>query len=116
MKRCYRAGVTLIEVVVAMVVLTTGLLALAGSAAVTIRRMAETSRGVSAASVGRSRAESSFALPCVALGSGSETVFGVRSEWSVTRSSAAADITQRITYSTRRGDHADDFMTAVPCE
>ncbi len=110
-----RTGVTLIEVVVAILVLAVGALALAGSAVVTLRRMSDSARGTAAASVARSRAESSFSRPCAALGSGSQRLLGVRSEWSIAGGAGSADIRQRVTYPTRGGDHTDEFLTTAPC-
>lgn len=110
-----RTGVTLIEVVVAILVLAVGVLALAGSATVTMWRMSSTARGTAAASVARSRSESSFSRSCAALGSGSERLLGVRSEWSIVGRAGSADINQRVTYPTRGGDHIDEFLTATPC-
>jgi prepilin-type N-terminal cleavage/methylation domain-containing protein len=115
MERRSRAGVTLIEVVVAILVLAVGTLALAGSAAVTLRRMSDSARGAAAASVARSRAESSFSRLCAALGSGSQQLLGVRSEWSIAGGAGSADISQRVTYPTRGGDHTDEFLTTAPC-
>lgn len=111
-----RRGLTLIEIVVAILILSVGALALAGTSAVMVRRMAESARNAAAASVGRSRLESSFAAPCPAIIGGSELILGVHSEWSVTASANSADIRQRITYPTRRGAHNEDFLTAAPCQ
>jgi prepilin-type N-terminal cleavage/methylation domain-containing protein len=110
-----RAGVTLIEVVVAILVLAIGALALAGSATVMLRRMSDTARGTAAASVARSRAESSFSRSCAALSNGNEQTLGVQSEWSISGGAGSADIRQRVTYRTRGGDHTDEFLTATPC-
>ncbi len=115
MQQGFRTGVTLIEVVVAILVLAVGALALAGSAAVTLRRMSDTARGTAAASVVRSRAEQSFSRPCAALGSGSQQLLGVRSEWFIAGGAGSANISQRVTYPTRGGDHSDEFLTAAPC-
>ena len=111
-----RHGLTLIEIVVAIVVLSVGALALAGTSALMIRRLAESSRGARATSVGRNRLESSQSLPCSALTGGSEQIFGVRSEWSTTGSAFSAEISQRVTYPTRRGAHTDSFRTSAPCQ
>ncbi len=111
-----RVDVTLIEVVVAILVLGVGVLALAGSATVTLRRMSDTARRTAAASVARSRAESSFSGSCATLSSGNEQTFGVRSEWSIAGRAGSADIRQRVTYPTRGGDHNDEFLTAIPCD
>ena len=110
-----RAGVTLIEVIVAILLLSAGALALAGSAAVTLRRMSDGSRGSAAASVARSRAEESFSQSCAGLDNGSQRTRGVQSEWSVSGGALSTDVRQRVTYSTKRGEHLDEFLTTVPC-
>ncbi len=110
-----RRGVTLIEVVIAIVILSVGAIALAGSAAITLRRMSDVSRGSAAASVARSRAETSFSQPCGSLNDGTQSIRGVRSEWSVADGALSADLSQRVTYGTRGGDHVDEFLTTVPC-
>lgn len=115
MHRKVRHGFTLIEVIVAIVILAAGALALAGSAAVTARRMAEAARRTAAVSMARSRAESSLAFPCGSLSSGSETARGVRSEWVVSPGASSAEVSQRVSYPTFRGERGDDFLTAAPC-
>lgn len=115
MGRGSRGGFTLVEVLVAIVILATGALALAGSAAVTVRRMAEAARRSTAVSMARSRAESSLASPCAVLASGSETAGGVRSDWIVAAGSVSAELSQRVSYPTFRGARTDDFLTAAPC-
>ena len=116
MKRSARGGLTLIEVVVAILMLSVGALALAGSSAVMVRRLSLSARGAAAASVGRSRLESSFSKSCDALTAGGEQIFGVRSDWTVAGSPVSAEISQRVTYPTHAGVHADDFLTSVPCQ
>lgn len=116
MKRISPTGFTLIEVVVAILLLSLGALALAGSAVVMARRMGESARATTAVSVGRTRAELSFATPCEALAAGSERARGAFSEWSIAAGTVSADITQRITHPATRGDHFDDFLTAAPCK
>lgn len=110
-----RGGFTLVEVVVAILILATGALALAGSAAVTARRMAEAARRSAAVSMARTRAEFSLALPCASLASGSETIRGVRSDWVVAAGSGSAELSQRVSYPTSRGERSDDFLTSAPC-
>jgi prepilin-type N-terminal cleavage/methylation domain-containing protein len=109
-------GVTLIEIVVAIVVLSVGALALAGSAAVMLRRMSDSSRGAAAASVARALNEAAFSRSCATLSSGNKQTAGIQSEWSVGASAASTNIRQRVTYATRGGSHTDDFLTAVPCD
>jgi prepilin-type N-terminal cleavage/methylation domain-containing protein len=110
-----RRGLTLIEIVIAILILSVGALALAGTSALMVRRLSESARGAAATSVARNRLESSHSLPCSALSSGSEQIFGVRSEWSTTGSTYSAAISQHVSYPTRRGAHTDHFLTAAPC-
>jgi prepilin-type N-terminal cleavage/methylation domain-containing protein len=116
MKERRPTGFTLIEVLVAMLVLTTGVLALAGTTAVTVKRMSQSGRMAAAASVAQSRAESSFAESCAAVTSGSEQLFNVRSQWSAAIGVTATDITQSVTFSAFQGDHTDSFLTSALCQ
>ncbi|HYN79947.1 MAG TPA: prepilin-type N-terminal cleavage/methylation domain-containing protein [Gemmatimonadaceae bacterium] len=115
MNRESQRGFTLIEVVVAIVILAAGALALAGSAAVTVRRMSDTARRSSGVTMARSRAEASMASACGSLASGSETARGVRSDWVVSAGAVSAELSQRVSYPTSRGARSDDFLTAAPC-
>ena len=111
-----RNGVTLIEVVIAIVLLSVGALALEGSSALLIRRLAESKRASSASALARSRSESSFARGCGAVSSGSEEKFGVQSQWTIGSDGASVDIEQRLTYPTQRGQHAEKFHTGALCD
>ena len=110
------AGFTIVEVLVAMLVLAVGVLALAGTTAVTVRRMSQSGRLAAAATVARRRAESSFAGSCSAVTSGSERLFNVSSEWSASVGPTAADITQSVTFAAPQGNHRDSFLTSAPCQ
>jgi len=111
-----RAGFTLIEVVIAILILSVGALALAGSSAVMVRRLSDGARTAAGASVARSRIESSLAAPCSALAGGSEQILGVHSEWSVAAAENFADIKQRVTYPARHGPHSENFISSAPCK
>jgi prepilin-type N-terminal cleavage/methylation domain-containing protein len=115
MKERSLTGFTLVEVVVAILVLAVGVLALAGTTAVTVRRMSQSGRLAAAASVARSRAESSFSQSCTAVTSGSERLFNLSSEWSASVGMVATDLTHTVTFAAPRGDHTDSFLTAAPC-
>jgi len=109
-------GLTLIEVVIAILILSVGALALAGSSAVMVRRLSDSARTTAGASVGRTRIESSLAAPCTSLAGGSEQILGVYSEWSVAGTQNSADIKQRVTYPARHGPHSEDFISSVQCK
>lgn len=111
-----RRGLTLIEVVIAILLLSVGALALEGSSALMIRRLAESKRAATAQNVARTRSESSLSTECGALTSGSEQAFGVQSQWTVGGNAGSIDIEQRLTYPTRRGQHSEKFLTAALCD
>jgi prepilin-type N-terminal cleavage/methylation domain-containing protein len=110
------SGFTLIELVIAIVLLSIGAIALAGSAAAIARQMAISARRSRATMIARSRAEESQSRPCAALSSGSEALPGIRSEWEVSMSSVSAELGQRVEYQSLFGQRADVYRTAASCE
>ena len=111
-----RPAFTLIEVVIAVVLLSVGALALAGGTAAVAREMAVSGRRSRAATIARSRAEDSHSRPCAALSGGSEELGGIRSEWQIAAGSTAAELDQRVEYQSAFGDHAELYSTATSCE
>lgn len=109
-------GFTLIELVIAIVLLSVGATALAGSAAAVARQMSISGRRSRAAMIARSRAEESQSRPCTALSGGSEELGGIRSEWDVSTSSISAELAQRVEYRSLFGQRADVYRTAASCE
>jgi len=109
-------GLTLIEVLIAMVVFTTGALALAATSAAIVRQMASSSQRAYAASSAGARSELFHAAGCGTSVSGTDQSRGVRSEWSVTRSVASQELDQRITRSTQFGTRGATFLSGVPCD
>ena len=111
-----RSGLTLLELVVAILLLSVGGVALASSAAALTRQLGVSARRSRASAMARTRAEQSQSRPCSALSSGSEDVRGIRSEWDVAASSGGAEVGQRVEYGSQFGQHADLYRTAATCE
>lgn len=88
-------GFTLIEVVVAIVVLTIGILALAGAAAATVRSMAEAARIDGAARLAEVERERAAAMICAA-NAGVDSTQGARIAWSASPAGAMLSMTQTI--------------------
>ena len=82
-RRPARAGTTLVELIVALVIVTVGLLALAGAAAVVARETAAGRRESALAWRARARLERLTSLPCTLLSGGSTTSDGVAERWTV---------------------------------
>jgi type II secretory pathway pseudopilin PulG len=84
-----RDGMTIVEVVVAILMLSVGLLALAGLAAGASKAIRGGGTQVVAAAVAQSRFDSLSSVPCATLAnggatSGSSTTRGITERWSVT--------------------------------
>lgn len=78
-----RSGFTIIEVIIAIMMLTVGLLGVLGATAATIRLLGESDRMVTAAYQATERLERLEALGCGAASSGSDTQQGVSLTWTV---------------------------------
>jgi prepilin-type N-terminal cleavage/methylation domain-containing protein len=76
-----RAGFTLVEMMVAVVILAIGLLGLASTAAVVTRQISGGAAQSIAANVVQSRVESLRSLSCAAIEDGSAVTRGVSERW-----------------------------------
>lgn len=90
------AGFTLIEVVVAIVILSIGVLALAASAAATVRSTADGERIDGIARAAESERERSYASTCAAA-AGVDSVSGARVVWTATPAGAVLALRQTLT-------------------
>lgn len=109
-----RAGLTLIEVIVAMLLFTIGALGMAASSAAITRQMTLSLLRSRAATVARVRDEKAHAVACAGISSGSATEQGITSTWTVVQG-VTASIEQSIE---RRGvvtAKTDHFLSSVPC-
>lgn len=80
-RRHGRSGFTLVELIVAMLMLTIGLLGLAGVGAVVLKQMRGGTYQTIAASIAQSRFEQFEGDPCSSIASGSATVRGMTETW-----------------------------------
>jgi len=111
-----RAGFTIVELLVAMMVFGIGVLGLAATTATVVRLMGSASRQSMAATVAQSRIEKLRGVPCAALTSGSETVRGITSAWTVTTVTRGVNITETVTFPTTPGNtRTRVYMTTVAC-
>ena len=114
-----RSGFTLVELMVAMFVLTIGLLGLLGAAANTIRVVGEGDRTVAAAYYAASRIDQLTALGCDNVADGTETVDGIYNlSWIVAgdTTSSVRPVMLTAQYPGVRGQvRADTFETSIAC-
>ena len=110
-----RKGFSLIELMVAIMVLTVGLLGLAATSAVATQMIGAGGRHTLAASVAQSRFEMLQRGSCAALTGGSISTRGVSESWTVDSVRISAFVTERVTYRTRRGSQTQVFRSVRPC-
>jgi prepilin-type N-terminal cleavage/methylation domain-containing protein len=109
-------GMTIIEVLVAVLVLSVGLLALTTTAAGVSRMIDDGRRSTEAAALAAERIELLRASGCPAVGTGSATRGSFAVSWNVEAPSGdrRRTITVAVTRATRRGG-ADTVRTAHTC-
>ena len=110
-----RQGFSLIELMVAIMVLTVALLGLAASSGVAVQMLGAGGRQTLAASVAQSRFEMLRRGSCATLSGGSTYTRGVSESWQIDSVRASAFITSRVTYQTRRGPRTQTFRSVRPC-
>jgi type IV pilus modification protein PilV len=110
-----RAGFTIVEVLVAILILSVGMLALAGTAAVVVRQTGSAARQTMAAAHAQSRFEQLRASPCAAMAGGADTLRGIVTAWTVTPVVRANDVTVTVTWPVSGGTRSRSYRSLVPC-
>jgi len=111
-----RPAFTIIELLVATVVLTVGVLALAATAGLVASQVGEGGQLTSTAHLARSILDSLTATPCASLTSSSVARDRTTLRWTVARDSAAARVDLSVGSALRRGARRDAYRALVPCE
>ncbi|HMA21663.1 MAG TPA: prepilin-type N-terminal cleavage/methylation domain-containing protein [Gemmatimonadaceae bacterium] len=113
--RLHRAGLTLIEVVVAILVFSAGALGLAAATAAITRQMTASLLRSRAAGIARTRDETAHASGCASVSGGAEAQQGVSSTWRVSPGSVVT-LDQDIERPTPIASRTDRFLSAIPCD
>lgn len=112
------SGFSLVEVLVAMVILTVGVLALAASSAAITRMTSEGGRSGGSAAVASARFENLRATPCASLASGTATTGPYSESWTVAVSPIAGilrDISLTVTYNSVPAPRTARYETQISC-
>lgn len=112
-----RGGFTIIELVVAMIIMTVGVLALATGSAGVAKQMRAGNQAALAAVIGNARLETIRGQGCTYLSNGSATTRGMTERWSITWiSSRARAVTESVTYIPRaQRSRTLALRSVVPC-
>ena len=110
-----RSGLTLVEIVIAIVVLAVGGLGLAATSAAVVRQMASNSQRSYASSLARNRDELTHGSVCNAA-AGSDRGPGIFGTWRITANSSYVSLDQTLSRFDSRGAHADAFLSGAPCD
>ena len=114
-------GFTLIEIMIAVVILSVGVLGMVGAAGLSFRMIGQGKRNTQAAMVATQRLETlrqsalSTNPRCTALAGGTATTTGVTETWTVAGAGRSRRIRLIIRYATNRGTLTDTVNTVILC-
>lgn len=110
-----RRGYTIIEMLVAIMIFTVGLLAMAGTASLIMMTIAGSQTRSVAAAVAESRFERLRAQTCTAHVSGTGVTRGLREDWSIKQMARADDVTVVVTMVSNHRVRTQTFRSYLPC-
>lgn len=112
-----RGGFTIIELVVAIIIMTVGVLAIATSSAGVAKQMRAGNQSALAAVIAQSRLETIRSLGCSSLSGGSAATRGMTEKWNIVwLSSRTRVVTESVTYVPRaKVTRTLSMRSVVPC-
>jgi prepilin-type N-terminal cleavage/methylation domain-containing protein len=110
-----RRGFTVIEMIIAIVVMSIGILGLAGTARYVAMQMGNGNKQTVAATLATKVADSLSARRCASLASGYQTNRGVTITWTVADSSRTKWVTEQVQYTTKSGPKTLNYLTVIQC-
>jgi type IV pilus assembly protein PilV len=113
--RLARRGFTLVELIIAIIILVVGVLGLASTAAVVMRQITASSMQTRAAMTAQSRLERLRSMPCANMVNGAATVGGVTETWRVTVNARTATMVDVVTWVENKVTRSVTFTSERPC-
>jgi type IV pilus assembly protein PilV len=109
-------GFTLIEMIIAIIVMSIGIMGLAGTASYVAQQMGGGGAQTVAAALATQVSDSLASRRCSALVGGSKTKRGITVTWAVSDSSRTKWVTQQVQYKPKRGPTKTlNFVTVIQC-
>src|SRR5690242_2375582 len=109
-----RAGFTVVEVMIAMLVLSIGVLAMMATATMVQRQMGSAQQQSLAAFAAAARFEQLRSVNCQSIAAGSATARTVSEAWVKKDTARAVILTDTVTYTTHYGQRTQVYRTTVP--
>jgi type IV pilus assembly protein PilV len=111
-----RRGFTLIEMIIAIIVMSIGIMGLAGTASYVATQMGGGKAQTVAAALATKVSDSLSARRCSAIVSGSQTRRGVSVDWTVADSSRTKWVTELVQYKPKSGPTKSfTYLTVIQC-
>jgi prepilin-type N-terminal cleavage/methylation domain-containing protein len=111
-----RSGLTLVEMMVAVMILTIGLLAMVGTSAYVVRQLGGGRAETNAATVVQARMEWMRSLPCASITSSNTVTRGVRESWGPDATvNKVLAVRYRARYAAYGTQKTKEFTVMVPC-
>jgi type II secretion system protein I len=110
-----RAGFTLVELIVALMIFTIGALSMVATSANVMTLITSSKNRTLAAAVAESRFELLRSQPCSAHKSDSTTTRGVGVRWTVFPLATADDVTVRVSFVSNRRLATGVYQSFLPC-
>jgi len=110
-----RHGFTVIEMIIAIMVMSIGIMGLAGTARYVAMQMGNGNTQTLAATLATKVADSLSARRCAAIASGNQTKRGVTVTWTVADSSRTKWVTEQVQYTTKSGPKTLNYLTVIQC-
>lgn len=111
-----RAGLTLVEMIIAIIVLAIGVMGLAGTASYVTMQMGGGKMQTVAAGVAQAVADSLSARRCADVVDGTATTRGVTVAWQVADSTRTRWVRQTVQYTRNRGEpKTHTYLVVIQC-
>jgi prepilin-type N-terminal cleavage/methylation domain-containing protein len=112
-----RGGFSLVEMIVAIVLLSVGLLALAGTTGAVTDLMVDGARQTEAGSIAQRRFETLQGTACTSIAGGSATTGVFGESWTVTNvGSTSKRVSLTVTYTQYGSSKSQTFNTVIRCK
>jgi prepilin-type N-terminal cleavage/methylation domain-containing protein len=110
-----RRGFSLVEVMVSIMILATGVLALAATTGGVVRLTSQGGRLGGSSIVAEGRFELLRATACASLAGGSAVERPYTQVWTVATSGSLRTVALTVSYSTGRATRSDSYSTTISC-